>query len=161
MSASIAEIMQAAEWYTEAQSIAREMATRYNETLDSVACVIAAFSPRTKWSQNLLNAERFLAGENVGALTNNISMAGKGLHDGFAALKGRKTNSFAHNIAGYLDYVTVDVWMIRAAGYDRNDANKGMYDLISSVVTDLANDAGIAPAQMQALIWIRIRGSHV
>ena len=157
--ASIAEIARAATWYSEAQDIARELSIRYNEPLDRVACVIAAFSPRTTWAKNVVNAQNFLAGETVPTLTNNVNMARNGLRDGFTALKGRKTNAFAHNIAGYSNYVTVDVWMIRAAGYNRLDANKGMYDLISDVVIDLASLYGITPMQMQALIWIRARGS--
>lgn len=160
-SATMAETMQAATWYAEAQDIARELSIRYNEPLDRVACVIAAFSPRTTWAKNVLNAQNFLAGEPVGTLTNNLNMARNGLRDGFSALKGRKTNSFAHNIAGYMNHVTVDVWMIRAAGYERLDANKGMYDLISDVITELARDYCVTPAQMQALIWIVVRGSAV
>jgi len=158
---SLCQIMQAAEWYSEAQAFALQLSTRYNVTLDTAAGVIAAFSPRTKWAQNVLNAELFLMGENVPALGNNIRMATKVQYEeSISALKGRKTNSFAHNIAGDMDKVTIDVWMIRAAGYDRLDANKGMYNLMESVVIDLANEYNIKPAQAQALIWIRVRGSH-
>lgn len=160
-SATLSETMQAATWYSEAQDIARELSIRYGEPLDRVACVIAAFSPRTTWAKNVVNAQNFLAGEPVPTLTNNLNMARNGLRDGFSALKGRKTNAFAHNIAGFMNYVTVDVWMIRAAGYDRLDANKGMYDLISDVIVDLATAYHVQPAQMQALIWIVVRGSAV
>lgn len=152
--------MQAATWYHDAQSLAIQFASRYEITLDAAACVIASFSPRTRWSQNILNAEMFLNNESVPALGNNIRMARNSLFETFDALKGRKTNAFARNIAGDLNVVTIDVWMIRAAGYNRADANKSMYELMSSVIVDMAAELEIAPAQLQALIWIMVRGNN-
>jgi hypothetical protein len=160
--ASVAQIMQAAEWYSEAQSIAIQLSEKYLISLDVAAGIIAAFSPRTRWAQNILNAERFLNDESIPALGNNIRMAAAVMNDeSISALKGRKTNSFAHNISGNMDKVTIDVWMIRAAGYDRLDANKGMYDLMENVIIELAEVYSVRPAQLQALIWIVVRGSHV
>lgn len=159
--ADMAQIMQAANWYNEAQGIAKQFAIRHDTTLSKAAGIIAAFSPRTKWASNVLNAELFLCGENVPTLGNNIRMATNVIENGISALKGRKTNSFAKNIAGNLDVVTIDTWMIRAAGYDRQDSNKSMYDLMESVIIDLAIDYNVKPAHLQALIWIVIRGSHV
>jgi hypothetical protein len=158
--ATFSNIMKAATWYSEAQAIAAQMSIRHGRNIDSMAGIIAAFSPRTRWAQNVLNAELFMNGENVPALGNNIRMATKVMSEGISALKGRKTNSFAHNIAGDMTKVTIDVWMIRAAGYDRLDANKGMYDTMENVIQELAEIYNVEPAQLQALIWIEIRGSH-
>jgi len=159
--ATMAQTMQAATWYNEAQKVAIELATRNSIPLDHAAGVIAAFSPRTRWTQNITNAVLFLEGHDVPALGNNIKMANAVMEKGIKALNGRKTNSFAKNIAGDMNVVTIDVWMIRAAGYNRLDANKGMYDLMENVIIELAESYSVSPAQLQALIWIVVRGSNV
>ena len=159
--ATMAQTMQAATWYNEAQAYAIQMATRHNVSLEQAAGVIAAFSPRTRWAQNVLNAELFLSGEPVPALGNNVKMANAVVENGISALKGRKTNSFAKNIAGDMSVVTIDVWMIRAAGYNRLDANKTMYNTMENVIVELAESYSVSPAQLQALIWIVVRGSNV
>jgi hypothetical protein len=159
--ASMDQVMQAATWYNEAQAYAIQLATRHNVFLDQAAGVIAAFSPRTRWAQNVLNAELFLNGEPVPTMGQNIKAAERVMSQGIGGLKGRKTNSFARNIAGNMSVVTIDVWMIRAAGYDRLDANKGMYDLMENVIQELAFIYSVQPAQLQALIWIVVRGSNV
>lgn len=160
-SATFSQIMQAATWYVEAQDIARDLARRFEVSLDVAAGVIAAFSPRTRWADNVRNAELFFMDENVPTLKNNTAMAYRVMNDGIDALRGRKTNSFAWNIAGNMDVVTIDVWMIRAAGYERLDANQTMYNDMENVILELAYVFGVEPAQLQALIWIVVRGSHV
>jgi hypothetical protein len=159
--ATFSNTMKAATWYNEAQTVAIELATRHSCPLEYAAGVIAAFSPRTRWTQNITNAVLFLEGHDVPALGNNIKMANAVMEKGIQGLKGRKTNSFAKNIAGNMSVVTIDVWMIRAAGYDRLDANKTMYDTMENVIIELAEIYNVEPAQLQALIWIEIRGSHV
>jgi hypothetical protein len=159
--ATMQDMFNAATWYSEAQSYALQLATCHVVSLDQAAGVIAAFSPRTRWAQNVLNAELFLSGEPVPTMINNVKMANAVVDKGIDGLKGRKTNSFAHNIAGNMNKVTIDVWMIRAAGYDRLDANKGMYDLMENVIIELSEIYSVSPAQLQALIWIVVRGSHV
>jgi hypothetical protein len=159
-SATVSDAVNAGNWYSEAQAIAMQLSIRYNVTLEVAASVIAAFSPRTRWAQNVLNAEAFLNGDKVPALGNNIRMAERALELGFNALKGAKTNAFARNIAGDMSKVTIDVWMIRAAGYDRLDANKSMNTLMTDVIVELAGFYNVAPAQLQALIWIVVRGNH-
>jgi len=159
--ATMEQTMQAATWYSEAQAYAVQLATRHDTYLDIAAGVIAAFSPRTKWAQNVLNAELFLSGEEVPTLGNNVKMAQAVMGSGIDALKGRKTNSFAKNIAGNMNVVTIDVWMIRAAGYNRLDANKSMYDMMENVIQELSFIYGVTPAQLQALIWIVVRGNNV
>ena len=57
---------------------------------------------------------------------------------GFNALKGMKTNSFARNIAGDENAVTIDVWMMRAAGLNVDSPNKTQYKELSQAVTDVA-----------------------
>lgn len=158
-SATTAEIMQAATWYADAHDIARSLAFDTGHGIDKTASVISAFSPRVHWHRNVQLATDFLHGRDVAALGASINNANRALTMGFDALKGLKTNAFARNIAGDLSAVTIDTWMIKAAGMPgTRGINKTQYGVLANAVTDLAAEYGIAPAQLQALIWIVVRG---
>ena len=160
-SATPADTALAGAWYNEAHDIAKSMSNLSGLTIEKCASVIAAFSPRERWNTNVKYANMFINGGTPPTLTNNINMAYAAMSLGFDALNGRKTNAFARNIAGDKDAVTIDVWMIRAAGMD---ANKGVndteYRILSEVVKELAANRNMYPATAQALIWIIVRGNH-
>lgn len=158
--ASTETIVQGAVWYNEAQTIARELAILHHVTIEVAASVIASFSPRNRWAHNVYLATEFLNGNSVATLGNNIRMANRSLIVGFDALKGQKTNAFARNIAGDLNAVTIDTWMIKAAGLDNSKGvNKSQYNALSIAITNVANMYRVPPAIMQAILWITIRGS--
>jgi hypothetical protein len=77
---------------------------------------------------------------------------------GFDALKGQKTNNFARAIAGDENAVTIDVWMLRAAGMTIDSPNKTQYRELVQAVNDTAMIEGLTPRTTQALIWIVYRG---
>jgi hypothetical protein len=160
-SATPEQIAMARTWYDEANAIARSMSDICGLSIEKCASIIAAFSPRERWASNVKYAHMFINGGTPPTLTNNINMAYAAMTLGFDALNGRKTNAFARNIAGDKDAVTIDVWMIRAAGLD---ANKGVndteYRILAEVVRELAANRGMYPATAQALIWIIVRGNH-
>jgi hypothetical protein len=160
-SATTEQVSTAIAWYDEAHDIALSMSDLCGLSIEKCASILAAFSPRERWASNVKYANMFINGGTPPTLTNNINMAYAAMSLGFDALNGRKTNAFARNIAGDKDAVTIDVWMIRAAGLD---ANKGVndteYRLLSEVVKELASTRGLYPATAQALIWIIIRGDH-
>lgn len=160
-SATPEQIAQATNWYSEAQGIAKSMANLSGLSIEKCASILAAFSPRERWSTNVKYANMFIGGGTPPTLTNNINMAYAAMTLGFNALNGLKTNSFARNIAGDMDAVTIDVWMIRAAGMDGNKGvNDSQYRILTEIVRDLAVDYRMAPAHLQALIWIIVRGNH-
>jgi hypothetical protein len=158
-SATVAHESMARTWYDEAHDIALNMSNLCGLSIEKCASILAAFSPRERWASNVKYANMFINGGTPPTLTNNINMAYAAMSLGFDALNGRKTNAFARNIAGDKDAVTIDVWMIRAAGMD---ANKGVndteYKLLSEIVKELAADRAMYPATAQALIWIIVRG---
>ena len=89
-----------------------------------------------------------------------IHVANAVITNGIEALNGQKTSSFAWNLAGDYDAVTIDVWMMRACGEDDQDAPRTVqYREMSAAVRRLARRHGMTPAEMQALIWIIYRGS--
>lgn len=160
-SATPEQIDMARTWYDEANAIARSLSAISGLTIEKCASVIAAFSPRERWASNVKYAHMFINGDTPPTLTNNINMAYAAMVHGFNALNGRKTNAFARNIAGDKDAVTIDVWMIRAAGMDANKGvNDTQYRILSEIVKELAADRNMYPATAQALIWIIVRGNH-
>ena len=148
------DIATAALWYVEAESIAREIAG----DVEVGASVISAFSPRQRWATNVTHARMFMAGENPRTLGNNLRMAHAALNSGFDALNGLKTNAFARAIAGDDNAVVIDVWMMRAAGFETDSPNKSQYAMASEAVERIAREKDVSPRVAQALIWILVRG---
>lgn len=158
-SATPEQIAQATNWYSEAQDIAKSMSNLSGLSIEKCASILAAFSPRERWASNVKYAHLFILGATPPTLGNNIKMAYAAMIHGFDALNGLKTNSFARNIAGDMDAVTIDTWMIHAAGMDKSKGiNNSQYRILSEIVKDIAVDYRMAPAHIQALIWIIIRG---
>lgn len=161
-----AEKESARDWYVTAQNIALEFTREFNVTLEVAASVIAATSPRTIWSFNVKHARAILAGEDApsGALGTNDKRGRDCVELGFDGLgNGPKVNAFARNIAGDLHHVTVDMWALMAAmgdvyGVPKYLARKGAYDSISHAYRDAADIYGVKPAEMQAIVWVAIRG---
>ena len=165
--ATPAQIEQAVQWYADAELVAHEMVGIFAKNgmdvnIEITASVISAFSPRNRWSRNVMQALNFAHGmDNYVGLKNNLVMAENAMLYGFDALKGMKTNSFARNIAGDENAVTIDVWMMRAAGLTNDSPNKTQYRELSQAVTDVAIEYRMTPRAMQALIWIIFRGSAI
>src|SRR6056300_7492 len=118
------QIEQAAVWYMEAEKVAQKVAENLETTLEVGASVVSAFSPRERWTSNVTKAIHFSLGKPVTGLSNNLKMAKASLELGYDALKGAKTNAFARAIAGDEQAVVIDVWMMRAAGMEKDSPNK-------------------------------------
>jgi hypothetical protein len=157
--ATYGQIEQASKWYLDAERVAEEVARNLDATLEVGATVVSAFSPRERWSLNVVKAVKFSLGEPVTALGNNIRMANAGLSLGFDALNGQKTNAFARAIAGDENAVVIDVWMLRALGIEKKSPTHSQYKEMAKAVTAVAVEYGMTPRAMQALIWIIVRGN--
>jgi hypothetical protein len=163
-SATPAQIEQATKWYLDAELLAHDIVSIFRKrgiscNLENAASVISSFSPRQRWSRNVVQALEFAHGGEPAGLKNNLRMAQFSMVDGFKALNGLKTNSFARNISGDENAVTIDVWMIKAAGLKKDSVNKTEYNLLSDAVRDVATEFKLTPRTTQALIWIVFRGS--
>ena len=159
MCATLGQVEAASIWYREAEEVAEDIAEAMNTSLEVGACIIAAFSPRERWSANVRKALQYSAGITPAGLSNNVAMADASLVHGFDALKGLKTNAFARAIAGDTDAVVIDIWMCRAANLDTDSPNIGQYRALSEACKIVAAEFGITPRTAQALIWIIVRGS--
>ena len=160
MQATLGQVEAASVWYLEAQEVAEDVAELLSTSLEVGASIVASFSPRERWSSNVAKSYAFANGKPVSGLSNNLAMATSSITLGFDALKGLKTNAFARAIAGDVDAVVIDVWMMRAANMQSDSPNKTQYKELSQAVCDVANEFGITPRTAQALIWIIARGSH-
>lgn len=163
-SATLAQVESAVQWYADAELLAHDLVRIFRErgiacNLENAASVISSFSPRQRWSRNVVQALEFAHGGEPAGLKNNLRMAQFSLVQGFDALKGRKTNAFARAIAGDENAVTIDVWMMKAAGLETDSPNKKQYEQLSADVIRVADEIGLTPRATQALIWIVFRGS--
>ena len=152
------EMEMAATWYRDAEEVAEDIAENLGTSLDIAASIIAAFSPRERWSTNVSKAIAFSLGHKPKGLSNNLRMAEASLTLGFDALKGLKTNAFARAIAGDTHAVVIDIWMCRAANLDTDSPNVTQYRALAQAVHNVALEFDITPRTAQALIWIVQRG---
>ena len=160
MQATLAQMEQASVWYRDAEEVAEDVARNLDTTLEVGASIVAAFSPRERWSTNVSKAIAYSMGQRPKGLQNNLTMADNAMVKGFDALNGQKTNAFARAIAGDTDAVVIDVWMMRAAQMPTDSPNKSQYNECANAVRVIADEFGITARTTQALIWIIIRGGH-
>ena len=164
-SAKASQVEQATQWYADAEAVAHEIVDIYKTrgmdvSLEQAASIVSAFSPRQRWSTNVRQALRFAHGDDtMRCLPNNLKMAQRALEIGFDALNGKKTNSFARNIAGDENAITIDIWMMRSAGLTKDSPNKTDYSQLSEAIEKISQETAMTPRTIQALIWVVYRGS--
>lgn len=152
-------------WYANAKALAIDLAYQHDTTLEVTASVLSAFSPRTRWAENVAYAQSFLATGKAKTLGAHVVKAQRALTDGldvFHPKTGLKTWSFARNIMGDLEPVTIDGWMVKASKHQLPPSKKlalGAYNRIADSVVELANHYHIDNANMQAVLWVAYRGS--
>lgn len=165
-------------WYDRAQKVAAALSP---DNPRMAAGVIAALSPRQKWSVNVAQAARMIdaamAGDQcpaVGMLGNRrkawaIANGANPEHE----LSGPKVRAFFANITGDHSAVTIDAWAIRAADGDWQDwqersragARKvsapvgNRYTDAALAYAETAEIVGLSPRDFQAAVWIHVRGA--
>lgn len=165
----IAAMDDARAWYANARAAARRLAREHGTTVSVAAGVIAALSPRCPWGRNVIAADIILGAARRGddlpsvGLKANARKAfaiASGAGRPLDILRGPKVRSFYRNILGDVDAVTVDVWAARAAGVDSKARLDGRrYDHIADAYRYAARIVGVAPAVLQAIVWVSIRGT--
>jgi hypothetical protein len=162
--ATPSDIEAGATWYDEAHDIAADLAGRHGLSLEQSASVIAALSPRTTWARNIAGAVLFIESIEIlpGLIGTNVARARTALVDGYNGLgQGPKVASFARNIAGDHESVTVDVWACRVADLDETLlSRKGAYQMVADAYRAAARRRGVNPATMQATTWVVARSGR-
>ena len=119
-------------WYHRAKDVVEGLAKDYGLSTANVAAVIAALSPNVRWSTNVNAARTILDawynGDDeppVPGYPANRTKAWKILQTGNTDhLSGPKVEAFAANLRGDLQYVTIDMWAMRAIGGGDTPKNK-------------------------------------
>jgi hypothetical protein len=160
-------------WYDAQRELCRELSKTYGLHLDTVAAVIAALSPMTRWTMNVAGAIRMLRAfqqDREADPPRNCTLFYKNAEKAWAVLRGTspvgvfggspKVYSFWCNLVGDENTVTVDTWMARAVGEDKaacRGIKPAMYYRITEAVRDAARQVGETPAALQAIVWVQIR----
>lgn len=150
-------------WYESGESFVTDLALRSGHTREQIACAVAHLSPRQSWVRNKAMTTELVTTGTTRGLGACIRRAETALvsSDPLATVRGPKTNSFARNLLGLYDSVTVDVWAYRAACPTGNVENMGPreYREIAQAYIDTAKFFGVSPAQFQAIVWVTVRGN--
>jgi hypothetical protein len=166
-SASDQDIAAGLAWYPQARSVALRGAQAYGTTLDRAAIALAHLSPRQQWVMNVRAFERLMIGDGAresGILTECYLRARLALVApdpwGTFGARANKTRSFALNITGDMNAVTVDTWISRVLGIpdEAPFRQPRTYRAAESTYQVCAKRAALAPAELQAITWISARG---
>jgi len=165
--ATEADLLAAHAWYNDAHAFADSLTgIRPEWSMQVAASVVSAFSPRVTWAHNKAKALQYAQGIMPRGLRSHVEAADRCTVEGFNGLRGPKTNAFARAIAGDDNAVVVDVWMCRAAGLTKADGTPKdaptavEYRAIADAIRTIAATPTVcmAPATLQALLWIIVRG---
>ena len=164
--ADAVDMIDGANWYPKARAIVIEWANFHSLSRATVACVIAALSPQNEWTRNLVQAGEVLRDEplSIRGFPRNERIARAILRDRAETVIGPdyfksapKVLSFAGNLAGSDEYVTVDVHATQAA---LNDVNSLVvlpwqhYLSMAAAYEVAAKQVGRSNAEFQAIIWL-------
>jgi len=163
-------------WYNEAQDWAKYLSETFGIDRYKTAGVISALSPNNKWERNKVDAfnvcQAWKDGKTAESVT--VSTYGANKRKAFAILNGDteitakspKTHAFAANV-GLLasDFVTVDIWHIRACLCSPKEGIKdsvesctpAQYRRLEAITLKLARKYGLKGYELQAIIWVTIK----
>ena len=154
------------DWYFILNDYAKNLAERNGLTLIQASGVISALSPMITFQTNLRDAERFCATRSLANLATYMNQRKKALaiigakseSEVLKILGGNKTKSFFLNILKpeTSQDVTIDSWMIKFFGYKSLTPKR--YKEASEIISQIALEMKIKPHQLQALIWVGMRG---
>lgn len=165
----VASLAAARDWYRVGGSTAARLGRTYGVSKSTAAGVIAALSPLQTWKGNVGAAERILSAMAAGetsppkvGLGRNVAKAWR-IASGerpLSVLSGDKVRRFYRNLMGDLSAVTVDRWAARACGVpDTYPSTSARYARCEMAYREAAAVVDLAPAELQAIVWVAIRGA--
>lgn len=155
-----------AQWYPLAHHIVLEWADTFGRSIANVACVIAALSPQIEWTRNLVIADDLLHGNppSIGGVILRSVRIAERIRDDHATdtasyfKQGCKVRSFAANLAGNLNVVTVDTHGAQiAAGSPTSNLRVDTwrrYEPVASAYVEASRRLQIKPSELQAITWL-------
>lgn len=155
-------------WYSEARTVAEDLASTFGVSVDVAARVIAVLSPNVTWSQNVHGAHSAFEGWMSGKPWQEWLGSGYGINRHKAsrilqgdldALQGPKVSVFHRAIMGDPNACTVDLWMMRAAGFDHDSPTTRERRVVVAALQRVARETGETVRDLQAIVWIVVRGN--
>lgn len=159
------DVERGASWYPNNTALLREWAAHFKRPLANVACIVAAVSVQCEWSRNLIIADDILHGHppSIGGAIRRFVDVAERIRDDRATdtadyfKQGPKVRSFAANLAGNYEVVTVDTHAAQiAAGCPTKDIRVDTwkrYEPVARAYVDAAHTAGLPPAYLQGITW--------
>lgn len=157
-------------WYFDIHDYCKTLSDVYDVPLIKVTGIMSALSPNNTVRLNCISLEKFLKYNGSCKVTTFNGQKKKALailnaSDDITVkeikviLGGLKTRAFFDNIyrPHISQEVTVDLWMIRWAKIDGSLTSKRYRD-VADKIRKQANKIGVLPHQLQAKIWVDIRG---
>jgi hypothetical protein len=148
-------------WYQEQRVKVSSMAKAYGVSKATAAGVVAALSPRLRWSVNVRAAETLLSGESPSGVFKASRTKAQRIKAGekpLRVLSGPKVRAFYRALMGDDSAAVVDVWVARAVGWTKEIKAKA-YLRIASALAKAASIVGEAVVKLQAVAWVVVRGS--
>lgn len=171
-SATADQITEGKRWYPETKATIDRIMTENALTAGwrPTYQAFAALSPRISFQENVEGFEKFCKSQRYAGSQPLVAGVSANRNKAWAYLTGEsiewidlkgapKTARFALNLEGDLSYVTVDVWAARAAGFTKSDVRGNDYLELEEAYKRVAIIAGFEPAELQAIVWIVVRGS--
>ncbi len=157
-------------WYFDIHDYCKTLSDIYDVPLIKIAGIMSALSPNNTVRLNCISLEKFLKYNGNCKVTTFNGQKKKALailnannditvEEIKVILGGLKTRAFFDNIyrPHISQEVTVDLWMIRWAKIDGSLTPKRYRD-VADKIRKQANKIGVLPHQLQAKIWVDIRG---
>jgi hypothetical protein len=161
-------------WYAQAHHWCEVRAQLYGLSVETVAAVVSALSPRNKWERNLKDADQVLyaaANQKTPAWPKCATFSQNVVKAYFIAvdqaperaLTSPKTRAFVKCIVDphHESAVVVDVWAKRVADGNPNapavGLNEHMYKLYADAYRQAAKKVGALPLEVQAATWVMFR----
>ena len=150
-------------WYSKSR---RAVESLYGDDTDLFLQCLAATSPRSTVKCNVtLALKAYDIIKHTGSDSNfigfirshkvNLERIARGQD-----IQGQKITAFLANLRGDAGQVTIDRWMMRHYGYDNDVPTRQQYAEITYRVQTEASARGMTPADYQAELWAKIRGSN-
>lgn len=159
------------DWYFRVNEYCVTLSEIYNVPLNKIAGIMSALSPNNTFASNVKSLEAFLrtkgnckvstyGNQKIKALTILNAPDTISIDEVKTILGGLKTMAFFDNIVRpeSSEDVTIDLWMIRHFGIEGSLTPKRYKDA-SNKIKDLAKSLNLLPHQVQAKLWVDIRGS--
>lgn len=157
-------------WYERSGETILKMVGGDRDEARKFISLLAIYSPQAKVDANSTFALRawaqYKAGKPIKVKTGKQDRdATEVLYEG-KQWGGEKTNNFFRNLMREVDAnvgnaakqgVTVDMWMMRAAGYDTDSPTQAAYRFVENETNRVARDLGWEPQQVQAAIWVAMK----